>query len=391
MSTSGTVGAAPAGTLSGLEVQGSGASAPGAARALLALTLLLVVFGLVSVYSASSFIAQSEGLPDTYYLVEQATHAGIGLLALTVARFVDYRWYRKLAWPAVFVTLALLVLVVVPWTEGNIAQEVNGARRWITVGPLTVQPSEVAKIAVIVWTAALAVKKQERLHSLRYGLLPFLIVVGLICVLVTLQPHFSAALMIAGLAGLILFVAGGRIGHFVFLGLLSLPVLWDQIMNSGYRLNRVLAVLNPGARAADIGYQLQQSLIAIGSGGLFGVGFGQSRQKLYYLPEPQNDFIFSIIAEEWGLVGSVLLVGLFLAWAMIALRIGRSAPDLFGRLLAVGITGLVAVTAFGHVGVTLGLLPTTGMNLPFISAGGTHLVLALGSTGVLLNIASQRR
>jgi len=391
MSGSGTVGAAPAGTLSGLEVQGSGASAPGAARALLALTLLLVVFGLVSVYSASSFIAQSEGLPDTYYLVEQGTHAGIGLLALTVARFVDYRWYRKLAWPAVFVTLALLVLVVVPWTEGNIAQEVNGARRWITVGPLTVQPSEVAKIAVIVWTAALAVKKQERLHSLRYGLLPFLIVVGLICVLVTLQPHFSAALMIAGLAGLILFVAGGRIGHFVFLGLLSLPVLWDQIMNSGYRLNRVLAVLNPGARAADIGYQLQQSLIAIGSGGLFGVGFGQSRQKLYYLPEPQNDFIFSIIAEEWGLVGSVLLVGLFLAWAMIALRIGRSAPDLFGRLLAVGITGLVAVTAFGHVGVTLGLLPTTGMNLPFISAGGTHLVLALGSTGVLLNIASQRR
>ena len=162
-------------------------------------------------------------------------------------------------------------------------------------------------------------------------------------------------------------------------------------MNSGYRMNRVLAVLNPSARAADIGYQLQQSLIAIGSGGLFGVGFGQSRQKLYYLPEPQNDFIFSIIAEEWGLVGSVLVVGLFLAWAIIALRIGRSAPDLFGRLLAVGITGLVAVTAFGHIGVTLGLLPTTGMNLPFISAGGTHLVLGLGSTGVLLNIASQRR
>jgi len=391
VSGSKTVGAARAGTLSGLEVQGTGASAPGAAKALLALTVLLVVFGLLSVYSASSFIAQSEGLPDTYYLVEQATHAGVGLLALTVARFVDYRWYRKLAWPAVFLTLFLLVLLVVPWTADNIAERVNGARRWLTLGPLTVQPSELAKLAVIVWTASLAVKKQERLHSLRYGLLPFLIIVGMICVLVTLQPHFSAALMIAGLAGLILFVAGGRIGHFVFLGLLSLPVLWDQIMNSGYRMNRVLAVLNPSARAADIGYQLQQSLIAIGSGGLFGVGFGQSRQKLYYLPEPQNDFIFSIIAEEWGLVGSVLVVGLFLAWAIIALRIGRSAPDLFGRLLAVGITGLVAVTAFGHIGVTLGLLPTTGMNLPFISAGGTHLVLGLGSTGVLLNIASQRR
>jgi cell division protein FtsW len=168
-------------------------------------------------------------------------------------------------------------------------------------------------------------------------------------------------------------------------------VLWDQIMNSGYRMNRVLAVMNPGERAADIGYQLQQSLIAIGSGGLFGVGFGESRQKLYYLPEPQNDFIFSIIAEEWGLIGSVVVVATFLAWTILALQIGRSAPDLFGRLLAVGITGLVGLTAFGHIGVTLGLLPTTGMNLPFVSAGGTHLVLALGSTGVLLNIASQRR
>lgn len=391
MSGSSTVGAARAGTLSGLEVQGTGASAPGAAKALLALTVTLVILGLLSVYSASSFIAQSEGLPDTYYLVEQATHAGVGLLALTVTRFVDYRWYRKLAWPTLFLTLFLLILLVVPWTADGVAQRVNGARRWLTLGPITVQPSELAKLAVIVWTASLAVKKQERLHSLRYGLLPFLIVVGLICALVTLQPHFSAALMIAGLAGLILFVAGGRIGHFVFLGLLSLPVLWDQIMNSGYRMNRILAVLNPSARAADIGYQLQQSLIAIGSGGVLGVGFGQSRQKLYYLPEPQNDFIFSIIAEEWGLVGSVLVVGLFLAWAIIALRIGRSAPDLFGRLLAVGITGLVAVTAFGHIGVTLGLLPTTGMNLPFISAGGTHLVLGLGSTGVLLNVASQRR
>ncbi len=391
MSGASVGGTARTGALSGLDVQGSGASAPGAGRALLAVTVLLVVFGLVSVYSASSFIAQSEGLPDTYYLVEQATHAGVGLLALTAARFVDYRWYRKLAWPALFVTLFLLVLVIVPWTADNIAQRVNGARRWISVGPLTVQPSELAKVAVIAWTASLAVKKQERLHSLRYGLLPFLIVVGLVCVLVTLQPHFSAALMIAGLAGLILFVAGGRIGHFVFLGLLSLPVLWDQIVNAGYRMNRVLAVVSPGERASDIGYQLQQSLIAIGSGGPFGVGFGQSRQKLYYLPEPQNDFIFSIIAEEWGLVGSVVVVAAFLAWAMIALRIGRSAPDLFGGLLAVGITGLVAATAFGHVGVTLGLLPTTGVNLPFISAGGTHLVLALGSTGVLLNIASQRR
>jgi cell division protein FtsW len=219
---------------------------------------------------------------------------------------------------------------------------------------VTIQPSELAKIAIVIWTA-------------------------------------SGAMLVGALAFIVLFAAGGRLGHFLFLAVLGLPVLWDQVANTGYRMNRMMAFMKPGMGADDIGYQLNQSLIAIGSGGPFGVGFGESRQKLLYLPEPQNDFIFSIIAEEWGLIGSVFLIGLFLAWAIIGMRIAGSAPDLFGRLLAVGLTSMVAVGAFAHIGVTLGVLPTTGVNLPFISAGGTGLVLALGVTGILVNIAKQRR
>ena len=377
-----------AGTLATLDLAGE-ASGAHLASGLIAITLLLVGFGLLSVYSASSYTAQSEGLPDSYYLVQQSARALVGIAALLAASFVDYRVYRHLAWPLLAATAALLVIVILPGTEA-IAPRINGARRWLMLG-VTIQPSELAKIAIVIWTAALAVKKQDRLRSLRYGLVPFLLVIGTVCLLILLEPHLSGAMLVGALAFIVLFAAGGRLGHFLFLAMLGLPVLWDQVANTGYRMNRMLAFMKPGMGADDIGYQLNQSLIAIGSGGPFGVGFGESRQKLLYLPEPQNDFIFSIIAEEWGLIGSVFLIGLFLAWTVIGIRIADSAPDLFGRLLAVGLTAIVAVGAFTHIGVTLGVLPTTGVNLPFISAGGTGLVLALGVTGILVNIAKQRR
>ena len=377
-----------AGALATLDLAGEESGAY-LASSLIAITLLLVGFGLLSVYSASSFTAQAEGLPDSYYLVQQAARALVGISALLAASFVDYRVYRYLAWPLLAATAALLIIVILPGTEA-IAPRINGARRWLMLG-VTVQPSELAKIAIVIWTAALAVKKQHRLRSLRYGLVPFLLVIGPVCLLILLEPHLSGAMLVGALAFIVLFAAGGRLGHFLFLAMLGLPVLWDQVANTGYRMNRMLAFMKPGMGADDIGYQLNQSLIAIGSGGPFGVGFGGSRQKLLYLPEPQNDFIFSIIAEEWGLIGSVFLIGLFLAWAIIGMRIAGSAPDLFGRLLAVGLTAMVAMGAFAHIGVTLGVLPTTGVNLPFISAGGTGLVLALGVTGILVNIAKQRR
>lgn len=360
-----------------------------AGRALLAVTLSLVAFGLLSVYSASSYVAQVQGLEDSHYLFQQVSRAGVGLVILVVASVVNYRLYQRLAWPLLGLTVLLLIPMLLPGTEA-IAPRINGARRWLDVG-VTVQPSELAKISVVLWTAAVAVKKQDRLQSFRYGLLPFLLVVGLVCLLVLLEPHFSATVMIAAVAATVLFTAGARFGHFAMLGAAALPVLWMQVMGSGYRLARVTAFMNPDSTAAAGGYQLKQSLMAVGSGGLFGVGFGRSSLKMSYLPEPQNDFIFSIIAEEWGFVGAAAVILLFLAWALLGLRIARAAPDLYGRLVAVGITALVAFAAFGHIGVALGLLPTTGINLPFISAGGTNLILMLGMTGILLNVSKGGR
>jgi len=358
-------------------------------RALLAVTLSLVAFGLISVYSASSYVAQAQGLEDSHYLFQQMSRAGIGLVVLAVASVVNYRLYQGLAWPLLGLTVLLLIPMLLPGTE-SIAPRINGARRWLDLG-VTVQPSELAKISVVLWTAAVAVKKQDRLHSFRHGLLPFLLILGLVCLLVLLEPHFSAAVLIAAVAATVLFTAGARFGHFALLGAAALPVLWVQVMGSGYRLARVTAFMNPDSTAASGGYQLKQSLMAVGSGGMFGVGFGRSSLKMSYLPEPQNDFIFSIIAEEWGFIGAAAVILLFLGWALLGLKIARSAPDLYGRLVAVGITALVAFAAFGHMGVALGLMPTTGINLPFISAGGTNLILVLGMTGILLNVSKGGR
>lgn len=369
----------------------NGTSVPG--RALFALTILFVLFGLLSVYSAGAYVAHTRGLQDGHFLFGQASRAAIGFFALFLASLVDYRVYRKLAWPILAVAVLLLVPLVVPGTEA-IAPEWNGARRWLSLG-VVVQPSELAKLAVVVWTAAIAVRKQDRLHEFREGLLPILAVVGTVCILVLLEPHFSAALWIAVLAGVVLFVAGARLTHFALAVAALVPVGAVAALASDYRRDRIAAFVStfvdPASVAATSGYQLRQSMIAIGSGGLTGVGFGRSSLKMEYLPEPQNDFIFSIIAEEWGFLGAGLLIGLFVAWTLLGLRIARGAPDVFGRLLAVGITALVALSAFAHMGVALGLLPTTGVNLPFISAGGTNLILMLGATGILLNISTAWR
>ena len=373
----------------GLRVQVTGGNVSAAGRGLLTVTSLLVGFGLVSVYSASSFVAHADGLPDSHYLIGQLSRATLGGLCLAVASMVDYRVYRRVAWPLLVLSILLLLPLLLPGTEA-IAPRLNGARRWLRVG-LTFQPSELAKIAVVIWTASLAVKKQEKLKEFKKGLLPFLLVIGLVTMLVLLEPHMSAAMIIAASSGVILFAAGCRLRHVAALLVAAVPLVWYQIAGTGYRASRVAAFLDPGSGSSGVGYQLQQSLIAVGSGGLLGVGFGQSSQKLAYLPEPQNDFIFAIIAEEWGLLGSAIVIGMFVVWSMLALRIAREAPDPFGRLLATGIAALVFIAAFGHMGVTLGVLPTTGVNLPFVSAGGTNLVLMLGATGILTNISMRRR
>jgi cell division protein FtsW len=349
------------------------------------LTLLLLSFGLVFLYSASSVLALREGLPDTYFLRNQGIGAGIGIVLLTAVALLPYRFWEYAAWPLLAVSLAGLVTVVLPWTH-SIAGEVNGARRWLTLGPVTFQPSEVTKVAVIVWTAAVAVKKAPHFQSLRRGLGPFLLVWAMVVGLLVLEPSLSTALVISLLGAVIVFTAGARLAHFVFLGLLAVPLLWQQL-SVGFRAERIQAFLNPAADPAGAGYQVHQSLIALGSGGLSGVGIGEGRQKFGFLPEAHNDFIFAMIGEEWGLVGVVVLVTLYVAVVLVGFRIASRAPDLFGELLAIGFTSLIAVQAILHMAVGLALAPTTGLALPLVSYGRSNLVITLVALGIVMSIA----
>ena len=352
--------------------------------ALMGVTLLLFAFGLVTLYSASTFLAYKAGVPDYYYVLRQAAGGALGLGAMVICARIPYRWWQKLAWPLLAGSWILLMILVIPGTE-EIAPRINGARRWLRIG-VTIQPSELAKMALIIWTASLAVKKQHYLQGLRKGLLPFLIIWAAVLVPVALEPDFSTACVIGLLAGMVVFVAGGRIAHFGFLGLLLLPFVWIQ-MGVGFRVARWVAYLNPEADPAGAGFQLRQSLVAIGSGGLTGVGFGEGRQKFGFLPEPHNDFIFAMIGEEWGLMGVLLVVSLFLTLILIGFRIARRAPDLFGELLAVGFTSLIALHAILHMSVGLGLIPTTGIALPFISYGRSNLLVTFAAVGILMAVA----
>lgn len=360
-------------------------SLPREGNALLLLTLLAFAAGVVELYSASAFMAQAEGLPSSFYVVRQLGGALAGAVLLILFAKLDYRWLRHWAWPLLVVVILLLLLVVMPGTEA-IAPRINGARRWLRVG-VTIQPSEFAKLALIIWTAALAVRKQDRLHSLRKGLLPFLLIWVLVVFLVMLQPNFSAALLLALLSALVLFAGGARIGHFILLALVAIPVVWAQIEGAGYRARRIVAFLDPMADPGGVSYQIHQSLIAVGSGGITGVGFGGSRQKFGFLPEPHNDFLFAMIGEEWGFLGVIFIVALFLGFAVAGYRIAGQAPDLFGSLLAVGMTNLIVVSAMLHMGVALSLLPTTGVVLPFMSYGRSGLLVSFIAVGILMGIS----
>jgi cell division protein FtsW len=354
-------------------------------RALVGLTAFAFAFGLMEMYSASSFLAASDGQPGHLYALKQLTGGGAGaVLAIVISR-VDYRRWRMLAWPMLCALTVMLIVVVMPGTEA-IAPRLNGARRWLNVG-ISIQPSEFMKIAIIAWTAGMAVKKADRLHSLSKGLMPFLVVWLPIVLLVLKQPNMSAALLIVLLGALVLFAGGARIGHFILLGLLAVPILWKLIQGEGYRARRIAAFLDPTHDTGGVSYQIHQSLIAIGSGGVSGVGFGESRQKYGFLPEPHNDFLFSMIAEEWGLLGILVVVAIFSGFLVVGYRIAARAPDRFGYLLAIGMTNLIAVSAFLHMGVALALLPTTGVALPFMSYGRSALLTSFAAVGILMAIA----
>lgn len=353
---------------------------------LLLLTVALLSFGLVTLYSASAVLAQSLELADYHFVVRQAAGGAMGMLVLVVLARFDYRHLRRFAWPILLSAVALLLLLVLPFSR-ELAPLTNGSRRWLALGPVTIQPSEMAKLAVLIWTAALAVKKQDRLPSLSRGLLPFLLVWSGVGGLIFLQPDLSSALLVLLLAATVVFAGGGRIGHFLLLAVVGLPLVWGQVEDVAYRLRRLMAFVDPSHDPVGMSYQINQSLIAIGSGGLFGVGLGHGQQKFGFLPEPHNDFIFAMIAEEWGLLGVAGLVVLFVGIALVGYRIARQAPDLFGYLLAVGMTNLIVVQALLHMAVDTALVPTTGLTLPFISYGRSSLLICLAAIGILMSIA----
>ena len=355
---------------------------------IVAITVALLLFGLLTLHSASSVMAERGDLPHYHYVVRQTAGVLLGLVVMVVCARIPTEWLRRLAPHMMIGSILLLVVVVLPFTE-SIAPEVNGARRWIRVPGITVQPSDLAKIAVMVWTASLAVRKQQVIHRMGRGLMPFLVGWAVLVALIMLEPDTSTACLIAALGVVIVFAAGARIGHFILLGIIALPLL-APMLNAGYRAARWESLfLDPGAAAVGSSFQSYQSLVAIGSGGLTGVGFGAGRQKFGFLPEAHNDFIFAMIGEEWGFVGALVLIVCYLALIAIAFRVARRARDLFGELLAVGVASLIGLQAFLHIGVGLGVFPATGLSLPFVSFGRTNLIAMLAAVGILLAVARE--
>lgn len=357
------------------------------ARALMLVMSVLVTVGLATLYSASAIVAMLNERPSWFFVLRQATGVVVGLVLFAVAAKVDAEKLQRAAWPLLGLTILLLVITVLPFTRA-IAPSVNGSRRFILGAAL--QPSELGKLAVVVWTAMLLVKKGEQMRRLTKGLFPFLVVLGVLDVLVFLQPDLSVAMMYTLVMGIILFAGGVRIGHFVVLAMLAIPVLWSQLLKLQYAVARVLSFVNADAASSAVNYQLKQSLIAVGSGGFFGRGFGEGRQQYGFVPLGYNDFIGSTVGEEWGFVGMVVLVALFAIYGYLGMRIARQARSPFLQLVAVGLTVTVVITAFLHIGVVIGLLPTTGLTLPFVSYGRSNLLLSFVMTGILVNIGSQR-
>lgn len=355
------------------------------AKSLVLVSACILCFGLAVLYSASSISAVNEGRSGMFYLLRQLSGVGIGIIVFAVAAKMDAERWREWAWPLMWFTLATLLLVLI--LPSSIAPRINGSKRFLF--DKSFQPSELGKFAVVVWTAMLVVKKGDQLRRFSRGLVPFLVVLGVLCLFVAAEPDLSVAMLYMLLMAIVLFAGGVRVAHFVLLGGLAIPWLWAEIERVQYALLRLTSFLDPGT-APQMGWQLRQSLVAVGSGGWLGVGFGEGRQQYGFLPYPYSDFIASNVGEEWGFVGLLALTLAFGAYAVFGFRIARAARSPFLQLVAVGLTFTTVLTAYVHIGVVVGLLPTTGLTLPFVSYGRSNLVLTMFLTGVLVNIGSVR-
>ena len=346
-------------------------------------TLLLVCTGVVMVYSASAVMAMERIGSSEFFVSKQAAWAVMGLAILPIVMRLDYRTYRQ---PVVIWTLLGLVIAAL-FAVLLVGTRVNGATRWLDLGFLGIQPSEIAKVAVIVYMAALLERRMDRIDELGYALLPIGLVLGAVVGLVLLQPDLGTAACIAVIAAAMVFAAGISYRYVGALSIAAAVAGTALVVTSEYRFRRVQAFMDPWADPLGNGWQMIQSMIAVGTGGVFGRGLMAGVQKLFYLPEPHNDFIYSVIGEELGLLGTTLVLACFCVIAWRGLRAAVRAPDRFGALLAIGLTTMVVFQAFFNISVVLGLLPPKGIPLPLVSAGGSSLLINLVGIGILLNIS----
>jgi cell division protein FtsW len=345
-------------------------------------TILLVALSLVMVYSASAAVALSRYGQASFFLVRQLMWAALGLPLLWCVMKVDYRTYREPAFIWTCIVLVTLGLIAVLF-----AAPVNNARRWFAMAGVGVQPSEFAKLAMIFFIAALLERRMHRIDEVTYSLMPIGIVVGLFVGLILLEPDFGTSVALMLVAAAMVYAAGLNYRYIVGAFLAALPMVYLLAMGASYRRRRLLAFLNPWEDPLGDGFQIIQSLIAVGTGGVSGLGIMNGVQKLFYLPEPHTDFIFAVISEELGLIGATTVVLCFSIITWRGLRAALRAPDSFGAFLAIGLTTMIAVQAFLNISVVLGLMPTKGMPLPFVSNGGSSLLVSLVGMGILLNVS----
>ncbi len=346
----------------------------------------LVGFGLVMVYSASAITAQDKLGDSFYFLKRQATAAGIGFLGMAVAMKLGYRRMARLAYPLlVLAVILLLIAVLIP----GLGTTVGGARRWLRVPGISVQPAEIAKVAWVIYLAYSLAKKREKVQHFSIGFLPHLGIAGFLVILCMLEPDFGSSVALLFLMFVMLFAAGAKLSYLVGLGAArALPFAYHAIASSPYRMKRITAFFDPWANRQGSGYQVAESLMSIGSGGLTGLGLGDGRQKLFFLPEAHTDFIFAIIGEELGLLGVAALISLYGLVIWRGIRASLNASEPFGTYLGLGITSLIAFQAVVNMAVAMGLVPTKGLTLPFISYGGSSLIMLMGAAGLLLSISA---
>jgi cell division protein FtsW len=352
----------------------------------LVVTVTLALVGLIMVFSASAIMAANRFQDPEFFLKRQVAWLGLGVLLMHAVSRIDYMLWRKLAIPILVCMVALLIVVLIP----GVGVVTKGARRWLRAGPISIQPAEMVKLAAVIYLAYYLTKKKDKITLFGNGLLPVLIVMGFLSGLVLLQPDLGTVVVIGLMTVGLLFLGGAKVSHLAGLSLCAVPIMAALVLGSSYRRQRLMTFLAPWKDASDAGFQITQSFLAFGSGGPFGVGLGEGKQKLFFLPEAHTDFVLALVGEELGLAGTATVIVLFavLVWRGFVIAARARAP--FGKFLGLGITLLIGMQALVNAAVVTGLLPTKGLTLPFVSYGGSSLIVNFVGVGILLSISRDR-